>query len=82
MDRLTPVPDAQAFVIAAGVYKQVDVYSRGAHIYVPHGGGFVRVCHNFGDGWPTTHPKVRVLEFDAPTVDTRLKQEPKLRSKA
>lgn len=47
-----------AVVVANGVYKQVDLYTRDGYVYAAAAGGFVRLM---ADG-STTHPKMR-LEY-------------------
>lgn len=62
------IEDAEALVrMKNGVFKTAPLYARGETIYVKHGQGFVRVAAGLpNDGYPTSHPDIRVLEFDAP----------------
>lgn len=65
MDRFAAIDDAQALLrTPKGVYKQVAVYHCGGNVYVPHSGGFVRVCPKVGDSWPTSNPDVKVVDID------------------
>lgn len=59
------IDDALAFVrLPRGVFKQVQLYARGNRVYVPHSGGYIRVCAHLGsDGWVTSNPNVRILDF-------------------
>jgi hypothetical protein len=58
------IPDGKAIVHANGVYRQVDIYTRGtgpdAKIYAKYGSGFVRLAQ----GGATSAPKVRWAEVD------------------
>lgn len=47
-----------------GVHKQVDMYARGERVFIPHSGGYIRVCAKFGSEWGTANPDVKVLEFE------------------
>ena len=61
---MTRIEDASAFVrLPKGIYKQVDVYHRGERVFVPHSGGFLRICAKFGDTFTTSHPDIKVLEI-------------------
>lgn len=72
MDRLIHLSDAQAFIrTSTGVYKQVDVYRRGDKAYVQASGGYLRICVGIGGEWPTSHPGVKVIDFDIPGFDRR-----------
>lgn len=53
-----------------GVHKQVDMYARNGRVFIPHGGGYVRIVAKFGDTWGTAHPDIAVLEFEAPGVNS------------
>lgn len=81
MDRMVVIEDAQAFVrLPKGVYKQVNVYARGERIFVPHSGGFIRVCARLGsDGWSTSHPSVKVIDFDDHPQLSLVSGEPRYR---
>lgn len=70
MDLFTVIEDGVAIVRAPkGVFKQVKVYSRGGRVFVPHAGGFIRVCAKFGDTFVTSHPDIKVMEMEAPGLD-------------
>lgn len=61
---MNKIEGARAFVRSRhGVYKEVDVYSRGEQKYVPYGKGFVRLVHLWGAEWGTSHPYVKVIEL-------------------
>jgi hypothetical protein len=66
MNLFSIIDDAKAIIrLPKGVEKQVDLFHRNGSVYVPHGGGFVRVTTKFGDTHSTSHPSVKVVEFDA-----------------
>jgi hypothetical protein len=83
MELFTAIEDSSAIIsLKKGVHKQVKVYRRGEKVYVPYGGGFIRMATQFGETFPTSHPDVKVLEFEAegvkivrgvPTVTAALK---------
>lgn len=59
------IEGASAFIRAKyGVYREVDVYRRGDHNYVPYGKGFIRIISMWGDKWSTSHPDVSVVELE------------------
>lgn len=65
IDLFSVIDDAVAIVrLPKGVYKQTKIYRRGARLYVPHGGGYVRIGARFGDTWCTSHPDVKVAEME------------------
>lgn len=68
--------DGFAFVrLPRGVFKELPLFARGGRVYVPHSGGYVRVCANLSDGWATSHPDVRVLDF-TPVPGLDMSREP------
>ena len=56
------IDDAKAVICRGRVYKQVDLYRRGEHAFVPHAGGYVRLLR---DGM-TTDPVLRWDGIEAP----------------
>lgn len=70
MDQFSKIDDACAVVrYPKGISKIIDVYHRGDRLFVPHGGGFVRVCARLSDGeYTTSHPDVKILELEAEGV--------------
>lgn len=65
MDRFICIDNAQAVLrTSQGVYKQVSVFARGGKVFVPHGGGFVRVCAQLGDQWATSCPNIKITDID------------------
>jgi hypothetical protein len=74
------IDDGVAILRAAkGVHKQTKVYRRGERVFVPHGGGFVRVVAEFNGAYGTSHPDIKVLEIEAEGVDTST-GEPRFRA--
>lgn len=68
MELFSKIDDALAIVrLPKGVHKQVGMYRRGETVYIAHGGGYVRVVQRFGkeDTLSTTHPDVKVIDFEA-----------------
>lgn len=66
MNLFTIIDDSVAIIrLKNGVFKQVPVYHRGERVFVPHGGGFIRICAHFGDSWGTSCPGVKVTEIQA-----------------
>lgn len=62
---MNKVNGARAFLRAKyGVYREVDVYRRGEHLYVPHGKGFLRIMQMWAGKWATSHPQVDVIELE------------------
>jgi hypothetical protein len=58
------IDGAKAFLRSRnGVYREVDVYIRGDHKYVPYGRGFLRMSNIWNDEWRTSHPQVKVVEL-------------------
>jgi hypothetical protein len=59
------IDGAKAFLRARnGVYREVDVYTRGEYKYIPYGKGFLRVISKWDNQWLTSHPHVKVLELE------------------
>lgn len=80
MDLFTQVEDGVAIVRAPnGVFKQTKVFTRAGRVYVPHAGGFIRVCAAFNSMHTTSHPSIKVVEMEAPGLDT-IKGEPTIRA--
>lgn len=80
MDLFTIVEDGIAIVRAPkGVFKQTKVYTRGGRVFVPHAGGFIRVCAAFNGQHVTSHPDIRVVEIEAPGLELS-KGEPVIRA--
>ena len=77
MDRIYAIDDAQAFIrLPRGIHKQVGMYARGDKVLAPHGGGYVRICAHLGsDGWVTSCPNVRVIDF-TPVPGLNMSREP------
>lgn len=66
MDLFRRIEDGAAILRAkGGKYAQVDVYHRGADVFVKCAGGYVRVFNTRGD---TSVPALTVLELEAPGV--------------
>jgi hypothetical protein len=58
------IDGAKAFLRARnGVYREVDVYSRAEHKYIPYGKGFLRLAGEWDNQWLTSNPNVKVLEL-------------------
>ncbi len=51
-----------------GVYKQLGLYARGPDVFIPHSGGYLRVCSPFGEAWGTANPDIKVLELASADV--------------
>ena len=65
MELFHVIEDAVAVVRKPkGIYQQVKMYHRGDRIYVAYGAGFIRMTAKFGDSWGTSHPDIRVMEFE------------------
>ena len=64
------IEEAIAIVrLKGGVHKQLPMYKRGERVFIPHGGGYIRVTAQFGGVYGTSNPNVSVLEFEANGVD-------------
>lgn len=62
---MNKVEGARAFLRGKfGVYREVDVYRRGEHLYVPYGKGFLRIINMWAGQWGTSHPNVKVIELE------------------
>jgi len=71
MNLFTVIDDAVAIVrLKNGVQKQTKMYSRGDRVFIPHGGGYLRITAKFGDTFGTSHPDIKVEEFEAAGVLT------------
>lgn len=81
MNLFHKIEGATAIVRGANcVEKQVDMFHRGERVYVPVGGGFVRICgRQGGDGQPftTAHPRVAVVDYEAEGVELKGGLEPR-----
>lgn len=67
MQRFTIIEDACALVrYPKGIHKIVNIYHRGVFVYIPHAGGFVRVCSRFDGRYSTGHPDLKVHELEGP----------------
>lgn len=65
MNTFSVIEDAIAIVkLPKGVQKQTKMYHRNGALYVPHGGGYIQVRGKFDGEWLTSHPDVRVSEFE------------------
>jgi len=65
------IEDAVAIVRSKQIWKQTKVYRRGSTLFIPHAGGYVRVCQKFGDTWGTALPSMSVVEIDGPGIAHR-----------
>ena len=78
MNLFHKIDDAVAIVRLKGsVLKQLDMYARGDRVYIPHGGGYLRVTQEFGGEFGTVNPDIKVLEFDAAGVELKGGKEPR-----
>lgn len=57
------IDDAQAILRRGKVYKQVALYRRGAHVYAPVSGGYVRLLR----AGQTADPNIAWDGIDAPS---------------
>lgn len=74
MHLFTAIDDAVAIVrFPKGVHKQVKMYRRGEGVFLPCSGGYigVRYLEHTGE-FTTTHPDVKLVEYDAPPHTLRL----------
>lgn len=79
MDLFTVVEEGIAILrCPKGVFKQTKVYRRGNRVFVPHGGGFLRVCVEFNGRHTTSHPDILVDAIEAPGLVAT--SEPTIRS--
>lgn len=66
MEVFSQIDDALAIVkYPRGILKQVKMYRRKDRVYVPHSGGFIEVRNNWDGAFTTSHPDVKVVEYDA-----------------
>lgn len=63
-----------------GVHKQTKVFHRGERVFVPHGGGFVRMTCSFGEVWGTSHPKVSVVDISQDIPGLFVVKEPRYKA--
>lgn len=74
------IPDGQAIIRVSGnVLKQVKLYHRGERVYIPAGGGYVRIVAKFGDEWGTAMPKVKVIDMADDVRGLDISNEPRYR---
>jgi hypothetical protein len=72
MDLFTVVEEGIAILrMPKGVFKQTKVYRRGNRCFVPHAGGFIRVCTAFDGRFSTSHPDIKVDAIEAPGLETK-----------
>lgn len=70
MEMFHLIEDATAILrMPRGVFRQAKMYHRGERLYCGYGAGFVRVTAKFGDSWGTSHPDIKVVEFDCVHAD-------------
>lgn len=76
MELFSIVDDADAIIrLKRGVHKQVKVYHRAGTLYIPHGGGYVRIVPlQWDEAFGTGHPDVKVLEIEGPGISVRDRQ--------
>lgn len=72
MELFSVVDEGEAIIrLPRGVHKQVKVYQRAGVLYVPHGGGYVRIVPQLWDSsYSTGHPEVKVIEIAGPGIST------------
>jgi len=64
MDLFHRIEDGVAILRSkGGKYAQVDVFHRGADVFIKYAGGYVRVYNSRGD---TSVPAVTVIDIEAP----------------
>lgn len=66
MSFFTKIDGAVALSYKAGIYQQLDVYTRNQLVFVKVGSGFARVAPQIGGRHPTTVPNLHIEEFDLP----------------
>lgn len=69
MQQFGEIDEGQALVRSRGILKIVNLYARGQRVYIPHAGGFIRLCDKLGDEWTTTIPHIKVLEHSGVNVE-------------
>lgn len=81
MDLFHEIPDAAAILrVGNGVHKQTKVFHRGGRVFVPHGGGFIRVVCEFGGTWGTSHPKATVIDISQDVPGLFVTKEPRYKA--
>lgn len=66
------IEDAYAIVRKPkGVYAQSKLYHRGDMIFLAYGSGFVRIGQKFGESWGTSHPDIKVIDFEGEGIVNR-----------
>lgn len=73
MDVFSQIDGALAIVrYPKGVFKQVKLYHRKTRVYIPHAGGFILVRGQdiCSDAYFTSHPDIKLIEYDAPGVES------------
>lgn len=67
--RFHVIEDSIAIIrLKGGVQKQVKLYRRGSSVFIPHGGGYLRVVYQMGERFGTDNPDLFVLELEGPQV--------------
>lgn len=78
MDLFHEIEGAVAIVrLKNGVEKQTKMFRRGDRVFIPHSGGFLRVCSGFENDWGTAHPQVKLVAFEAEGVTLKGGREPR-----
>lgn len=68
MELFHVIDDGVAIIRSGQIWKQTKLYKRGQMLFVPHGGGYIRICDKFGDTWGTSVPSVKVIELEGSGV--------------
>lgn len=87
MDMFHVIEEATAIIRKPrGIYSQVKMYRRGDRLFVGYGSGYLRITAKFGDSWGTSHPDIKVVDFECPSAtgasEPRYEAVPGLRSVA
>lgn len=62
------IDDGVAVVRIGQIWKQTKLFQRAGVLFIPHAGGYVRVCDMFGDAWGTALPKMSVIDLEGTGV--------------
>lgn len=68
MELFHVIDDGVAIIRSGQIWKQTKLYKRGDTLFVPHGGGYIRVTNKFGDTWGTSVPTVKAIALEGTGV--------------
>ena len=72
MEKFSEILGAEILIrTSGGSYRVLPLYAREGFLYVGFGKGYLRILPGFNSIWPTSNPKVVVVDYtrDVPGLD-------------